>query len=101
MAKPALGRGLGALIAPSKAAAAAVAAVEAGGERVLNVPLTKVVPSPLQPRTTFQPEPLAEMVESILANGIIQPLEQKDPCAFAYDEAIASVIERPGHSSAA
>jgi hypothetical protein len=36
-----------------------------------------------------------------LLNGIIQPLEQKDPCAFAYDEAIASVIERPGHSSAA
>jgi ParB family chromosome partitioning protein len=74
MAKPALGRGLGALIAPSKAAAAAVAAVEAGGERVLSVPLNKVGPSPLQPRTTFAADALGEMVESIRANGIIQPL---------------------------
>jgi ParB family chromosome partitioning protein len=32
------------------------------------------VPSPLQPRTTFIPEHLAELVESIRENGIIQPL---------------------------
>ena len=74
MSKPALGRGLGALIAPSKAAAAAVAAVEAGGERVQSVALTQVVPSPLQPRTTFPAEHLAELVDSIRENGIIQPL---------------------------
>lgn len=74
MSKPALGRGLGALIAPSKAAAAAVAAAEASGERVLSVSLTQVVPSPLQPRTTFPAEHLAELVDSIRENGIIQPL---------------------------
>ena len=74
MAKPALGRGLGALISPSRAAAEAVAAAEAAGERVHSVPLTQVVPSPLQPRTTFIPEHLAELVESIRENGIIQPL---------------------------
>lgn len=74
MAKPALGRGLGALISPSRAAAEAVAAAEAAGERVLSVPLTQVVPSPLQPRTTFVPEHLVELVDSIRENGIIQPL---------------------------
>jgi ParB family chromosome partitioning protein len=74
MAKPALGRGLGALIAPSKAAAAAVAAAEAAGDRVQTVALTQVVPSPLQPRSTFPAEHLSELVESIRENGIIQPL---------------------------
>lgn len=74
MAKPSLGRGLGALIAPSKSAAAAVAVAEAAGERVLVVALTKVVPSPLQPRTSFSPELLSELVGSIRENGIIQPL---------------------------
>jgi ParB family chromosome partitioning protein len=74
MAKPALGRGLGALIAPAKTAAEAVAAAEAAGERVQSVGLTQVVPSPLQPRSTFSPDHLAELVASIRANGIIQPL---------------------------
>lgn len=74
MTKPALGRGLGALIAPSKAAAAAVAAAEAAGERVQSVPLTQVVPSPLQPRSSFPADHLAELVDSIRENGIIQPL---------------------------
>ena len=74
MAKPSLGRGLGALISPSKAAAAAVAAAEAAGERVQSVALTRVVPSPLQPRTNFAPELLVELVDSVRENGIIQPL---------------------------
>lgn len=71
MAKPALGRGLGALIAPAKAAPAAV---QADGERVQEVALAQVVASPLQPRTTFPAEGLAELVESVRENGIIQPL---------------------------
>lgn len=74
MAKPALGRGLGALIAPAKTAAEAVAAAEAAGERVQSVALTQVVPSPLQPRTTFSADHLSELVASIRENGIIQPL---------------------------
>jgi ParB family chromosome partitioning protein len=72
MAKPALGRGLGALITPSKAVASA--ADEGAGERVVSVPVEQVVPSPLQPRTTFAPEPLRELVDSIRTKGIIQPL---------------------------
>lgn len=74
MAKPALGRGLGALIGAAKTPAEAAAAAEAGGERVLSVVLSKVVPSPLQPRTSFPEEHLTELVESIRHNGIIQPL---------------------------
>jgi ParB family chromosome partitioning protein len=74
MAKPSLGRGLGALITPSKAAAAAIAAAEAAGDRVQSVALTRVVPSPLQPRSNFAPELLVELVDSIRENGIIQPL---------------------------
>ena len=34
----------------------------------------QIVPSPLQPRKTFRPEALAEMVESIRERGVIQPL---------------------------
>lgn len=72
MAKPALGRGLGALISPSKAEPPS--AGDASGERVHSVALTEVVPSPLQPRSNFPAEHLAELVESIRENGIIQPL---------------------------
>lgn len=74
MAKPSLGRGLRELIAPSKAAAAAIAAAESAGERVQSVPHEHVVASPLQPRTDFPADHLSELVDSIRENGIIQPL---------------------------
>ncbi len=77
-----LGRGLGALIkAPGAAAPGAVpvrpasgGADAAMGERVLNVALDEVVPSPLQPRKRFHEENLDELVESIREHGVIQPL---------------------------
>jgi ParB family chromosome partitioning protein len=71
MAKPALGKGLGALI---NTRVAAPAPVEADGERIQSIPLASIVPSPLQPRTEFLPEHLNELVESIRERGIIQPL---------------------------
>jgi ParB family chromosome partitioning protein len=75
MSKPALGKGLGALIrkqpgAPTQDAAAGVD----GHGRAKEVAIDKVVPSPLQPRTTFIETPLDELVESIRQHGIIQPL---------------------------
>ena len=78
MAKAALGKGLGALIS----APAAVAGVSrlpalaqpAPGDVVNRVSLDQIVPSPLQPRKEFQPEHLAELMESIREHGIIQPL---------------------------
>jgi ParB family chromosome partitioning protein len=85
MSKPALGRGLGALLAGSPASAnpvsAAVpanvaaqpAAVDAR-DRVRRVPLDKIRPSPLQPRKEFAPEALKELADSIREQGIVQPL---------------------------
>lgn len=90
MAKPALGKGLGALIgkASSPAPASAGGGVPAippsspftppppvvPGETVRKVPLSEVVPSPLQPRKEFATEQLSELMNSIQEHGIIQPL---------------------------
>lgn len=46
----------------------------APGEIVRKVPLSEVVPSPLQPRKEFAPEHLTELMDSIREHGIIQPL---------------------------
>jgi ParB family transcriptional regulator, chromosome partitioning protein len=82
MAKPALGRGLGALLggnppaqrAPAAIAPEAPAAPAEPGERVIRVPLDRIRPSPFQPRKEFAPEALQELTDSIRAQGIIQPL---------------------------
>lgn len=71
MAKPALGKGLGALI---NTRVAAPAPVEELGERVQILPLAEIRRSPLQPRQEFRSEHLQELVESIRERGIIQPL---------------------------
>jgi len=74
MAKPALGRGLDALITPAKASGTTAIPAVVEGEVVQSVALAKVVPSPLQPRGSFPAENLADLVESVRENGIIQPL---------------------------
>ncbi len=71
MAKQALGKGLGALI---NKRVANPAPQEDLGERIQNLPLDRIVPSPLQPRQEFAGEQLQELVESIRERGIIQPL---------------------------
>lgn len=79
MAKPALGKGLGALIGKPAGPAPEGGVTPftpqpAPGEVVRRVPLSEVVPSPLQPRKEFAPEQLNELMESIREKGIIQPL---------------------------
>jgi ParB family transcriptional regulator, chromosome partitioning protein len=71
MAKVALGKGLGALI--NTRVASPTPAVESG-ERVQRIPLDRIIPTPLQPRTVFRDEHLEELVASIREQGIIQPL---------------------------
>lgn len=71
MAKPALGKGLGALI---NTRVAAPVPAEADGERIQSIRLADIVPSPLQPRTEFRADQLNELVESIRERGIVQPL---------------------------
>jgi ParB family chromosome partitioning protein len=87
MAKPALGRGLGALLGGAPAAAKppqpavpatispAAPALETNGlERVQRVPLDRIRPSPFQPRKEFTAEALRELADSIREQGIVQPL---------------------------
>ena len=85
MAKPALGRGLGALLGGASAAPAPVATAPElaalAGDRVQRVALDRVRPCPFQPRKEFAPEALQELADSIREQGIIQPLivrEQAD-----------------------
>lgn len=63
----ALGRGLAALLGDLP---------ENGGrrEQVQSLPISRLKPSPLQPRRYFEPEALADLVASIKTQGIIQPL---------------------------
>jgi ParB family chromosome partitioning protein len=84
MSKSGLGKGLGALIGPRMSPTANTHSTGSGqpeaatedisGEKIHQVPLSSVVPSPLQPRKNFAPEALAELVDSIRQHGIIQPL---------------------------
>jgi ParB family chromosome partitioning protein len=71
MAKQALGKGLGALI---NKRVASPDPLEELGERIQNLRLAIIVPSPLQPRQDFSSDQLHELVESIRERGIIQPL---------------------------
>ena len=71
-----LGRGLGALIptGPPAAAPAAEAPQAVAGARFAELPLDRITPNPLQPRTHFDEEALAELVTSIREVGLLQPV---------------------------
>lgn len=73
MAKPALGKGLSALIGGASNLAAPAPVVEKG-ESIRQIARSEIVPSPLQPRKIFRPEELNELVDSIKEKGIVQPL---------------------------
>lgn len=64
-----LGRGLGALIPSSPDGDAAVA-----GARFAEIPVDRIAPNPVQPRTHFDPEALTELVTSIREVGLLQPI---------------------------
>ena len=66
-----LGKGLGALI---NTRVAAPVPSEEQGERIQNIRLDQIIPSPLQPRTEFRDEQLRDLIDSIRERGIIQPL---------------------------
>lgn len=66
-----LGKGLGALI---NTRVAAPVPSEEQGERIQNIRIDQIVPSPLQPRTEFRDEQLRDLIDSIRERGIIQPL---------------------------
>ncbi len=75
--RKALGRGLSALLGPKVSAAAQVAPAPEPGppaDEVRKIPVEDIDPNPLQSRTVFRAERLQELAQSILANGVIQPL---------------------------
>ena len=83
MAKPALGRGLGALLGgspvpktpgPAPTATALPETAAHPRERVQRVPLDRIRPCPFQPRKEFSAEALRELADSIKEQGIVQPL---------------------------
>jgi ParB family chromosome partitioning protein len=80
MAKPALGRGLGALLGgnPPVSTRPAAAPVPAPAidsrDRVQRVAIQQVRPCPFQPRKDFSEESLRELADSIKEQGIVQPL---------------------------
>jgi ParB family chromosome partitioning protein len=100
MAKPALGRGLGALLGgntsltqsapppstPTSAAQAptvpAPAPVADNRERILRVPLNKIRPTAMQPRKQFSDDSLRELADSIREQGIVQPLVVRERDGF-------------------
>ncbi len=65
--RPALGRGLAALIPGAAPTAPAPAGLRA-------LPIEKVHPNRGQPRKHFEPQALAELVESVKARGVLQPI---------------------------
>jgi ParB family chromosome partitioning protein len=70
--RKALGKGLGALLPTRLPIAPATPAAQEDG--VHTVPVDSIDPNPLQPRRLFHGERLAELAQSIRANGIVQPL---------------------------
>jgi ParB family chromosome partitioning protein len=93
MAKPALGRGLDALMggnppltqtasAPVIPASVAAASAPDNRERVLRVPLNRIRQSALQPRKDFSDESLRELADSIREQGIVQPLIVRERGGF-------------------
>lgn len=66
MQKRGLGKGLSALIPDNS--------ILTGGRTIINVDINRITPNPRQPREEFNQETLAELAESIKAQGIVQPI---------------------------
>ncbi|MFD2111128.1 ParB/RepB/Spo0J family partition protein [Thiorhodococcus fuscus] len=82
--KKGLGRGLDALLGAARAPAVAVsgtdaapsieASAAAAAERVTHLPLEFIQRGRYQPRREFDPDALRELADSIVAQGVIQPI---------------------------
>lgn len=70
----ALGKGLSALLPPRPSTVTVPVPAPPPADGVLQLPIDAVDPSPIQPRTVFDPEGLRQLAQSIQASGVIQPL---------------------------
>lgn len=75
MAKKGLGKGLGALI-PGNLSLEKSGDIfkESTQDKILNVPLNKIISNPNQPRRDFNQDKIEELAQSIKENGLIQPI---------------------------
>lgn len=73
MEKRALGRGLDALLTPA-AVESASSAIPHSQEHVLQIPIAQIKTNKYQPRVSFTPEKLNELIESIREKGVVQPV---------------------------
>lgn len=83
--RPALGKGLGALLGdidaaqtPQEPRQVTVPLPQENPAAVNEIELEKIVPNPYQPRQYFDEEALSELCESIRTLGIIQPLTLRE-----------------------
>jgi ParB family chromosome partitioning protein len=79
--KPALGRNLSAMLSPSTLDEVRH---PAGGE-LRNLPLDVIRPGRYQPRSVFDEEKLAELADSIRAQGVVQPVVVRPVGDGAYE----------------
>ncbi len=83
--KRALGRGLDSLLPSSRQTAPVVREVikevAAPGERVQEIPIDAIEPSPYQPRRHSNPEALKELAASIMISGVMQPIVVREVSA--------------------
>ena len=76
-----LGRGLGALIPTTPTADLTVPE----GARFAELPVDAIAPNPVQPRTHFDEEALAELEQSIREVGLLQPIVVRETAPGAYE----------------
>ncbi|MBA2353724.1 MAG: ParB/RepB/Spo0J family partition protein [Acidobacteria bacterium] len=74
--RPALGRGLSALIpeSPARPAAESTSIAANGRDFPAQVDLDRIDPNPRQPRVRFDEQKLEELAASIRSNGLVQPV---------------------------
>lgn len=82
--KPALGRGLSSLIRETAVHAAASDEAQSA-ERLRTLPIEKLQPGKYQPRSHMDSERLAELADSIKAQGLIQPIVVRAVGAGRYE----------------
>lgn len=80
--KHGLGRGISSLIGDYQTDNAPIADISAfevkkleeSGSKILEIDIKNIKPNPNQPRKTFDPDALAELKDSIIAQGVLQPI---------------------------
>ncbi|GHT25278.1 chromosome partitioning protein ParB [Bacteroidia bacterium] len=76
--RPALGKGLGALISMDEEV------YTSGSSSISEIELAKITPNPDQPRTVFDEEALEELAASIQALGLVQPVTLREVASDKY-----------------